>query len=110
MSTFYELETSEAASLDPSTAVTACIESGADSLLLHQNALSSSFFDLSSGVAGEFLHSLSTYRIRMAAIISDPTLYSQSFQDFVREANQGNQFRFFRHREEAVRWLESMAS
>lgn len=105
MSKFYEGESLDAATFDP---VAACIESGADSLLLDQSALSPAFFDLSTGVAGELLHRLSTYRIRMAAVISDPSVYSEPFQDFIREANRGNQFCFVRHREEAIRWLESM--
>lgn len=104
---FYEADSPDAATLD---LVAACIESGTDSVLLDQNALSPSFFDLSSGVAGELLHRLSVYRIRMAAVVADLSVYSEPFQDFVRETNRGNQFRFFRNREEAVQWLESIAS
>jgi len=104
---FYEADRQGTATPD---LVAACIESGADSVLLDQSALSPSFFDLSTGVAGELLHRLSVYRIRMAAVVADLSVYSEPFQDFVRETNRGNQFRFFGNREAAVQWLESVAS
>ena len=92
---------------DPVEIFTQCVEAGARSLLLDHAALSREFFDLSSGVAGE-LHKLSTYRIRLAVVVPDPSIHSQRFQEFLREANTGSQFRFFASRGEATRWLESV--
>jgi len=34
-------------------------------------------------------------------------IHSLRFQEFLREANRGRQFRFFPTREEAIQWLES---
>lgn len=107
MKTYAEPEPRGADAFDPGAVVTGCIESGARSLLLDQGALPPEFFDLSTGVAGELVHRLTVYGIRMAAVVPDPSAHSRPFQDFLREANQGRQFRFFATREEAVRWLES---
>lgn len=107
MSEYFEpVEGMDADAFDPAAVVTGCIESGCGSLLLDGGRLPPKFFDLSSGLAGELLHRLSTYRILLAAVVPDPTRYSESFQDFVREANRGRSFRFFRTRDEALQWLE----
>ena len=85
-----------------------CIEGGAGALLVDRVALPDAFFDLSSRVAGELLHGLSKYGLRLAVVIDDVADHSDSFRDFVREANAGRQFRFFPSRAEAVAWLESI--
>ena len=105
MPTYFELEPGRP--FDPVTVVTRCVESGARSLLLDEDALPAEFFDLGSGLAGELLHKLTTYRIPMAGVVPDPSVHPVRFQEFVREANHGRQFRFFPTRREAIRWLES---
>jgi hypothetical protein len=107
MSTYYELPAQSAGAFDPAAAARSCIECGAHALLADRAALTPDFFDLSSGVAGELLHRLSVYGIRMAGVVPDPSSHSAPFQDFLRESNRGKQFRFFPTREEAIRWLES---
>lgn len=96
------------APLDPSEILTGCVESGSRAVLLDEDGLPSEFFDLSSRVAGELLHKLSTYRLRLAAVVPDPAVHSSAFQDFAREANRGLQFRFFSTRAEAIRWLQDL--
>jgi hypothetical protein len=106
MPTYYEVDPSRP--FDPTTIVTSCGESGADSLLFGESSLPAEFFDLSSGLAGELLHRLSIYHMRLAAVIPDLTLHSSHFQAFVLEANKGEQFRFFSTRQEAIDWLEAV--
>ncbi len=106
MSTYFE--PTPAHPFDPTAVVISCIESGAQALLLDEGTLPAHFFDLSSGAAGELLHKLSVYRMRMAAVVPDPSAHSANFQAFMREANKGNQFRFFPTRQEAVAWLEAV--
>jgi len=91
--------------LDPTGILTGCIESGARAVLLDQAGLPPEFFDLSSRVAGDLLHKLSTYQVRLAAVVPDPGVHSGPFQDFAREANRGREFRFFPTRAEAIDWL-----
>jgi hypothetical protein len=82
-----------------------CVESGARALLLDSGALPEAFFDLATGFAGDLLHGLSKYGLRLAAVVPDPTVHPVRFQEFLREANRGNQFRFFATRQEALTWL-----
>lgn len=84
--------------------VGACMQTGAQAVLLSE--VPTDFMDLSNGIAGEVLHKLSTYRLRMAAVLPAVAATSGPFQDFVREANRGNLTRFFDTRDEAIAWLE----
>ena len=102
---FYEIPAGGSDPLDVRTVLTRCIESGAGAVLFDRAALPPSFFDLSSGFAGELLQKLGQYGFRMAAVVPDPSRCSRSFQDFVREANRGGRFRFFPTREQAIEWL-----
>jgi len=87
--------------------VGACMEHGTDRLLLDHGALPDSFFDLSSGVAGELVQKLTNYGIRMAAVVPEPQLHSEPFRDFAREANRAGPFRFFPSRDLAEAWLST---
>lgn len=53
--------------------------------------LDPSFFDLSSGLAGEFTQTLVNYRLRLAIIgdIAEHVDTSTALRDFVRESNRG---------------------
>jgi PadR family transcriptional regulator, regulatory protein AphA len=106
MKEFFEARATE--HFDPALIFRDCIENGASSLLLDRPALPDEFFDLSTGLAGELLHRLSVYHMRMAAVIPDLTVHSVNFQTFASEANRGEQFRFFPTRREAIDWLESI--
>lgn len=107
MSDYFEAPQQSAGPSDPAALVTACIESGARALLCDRGALPPEFFDLSTGVAGALVQRLTTYEIRMAAVVPDPSVHSRAFQDFAREADSGRWFRFFSDRERAVAWLTS---
>jgi hypothetical protein len=108
MSTYCELEAGAGGAFDPAQVVARCIESGAYAVLADESSLPREFFDLSSGVAGELLHRMSVYGIKMAVVVADPSIYSQAFQAFAREANRGTLCRFFPDRGSAARWLESL--
>jgi hypothetical protein len=56
-------------------------------------------------VAGDLLQRVANYGLRMAAVVPDPGIHSDSFQDLAREATRGDRFRFFSNRVEAVEWL-----
>jgi hypothetical protein len=86
----------------------ACIEHGSRALLMDEAAVPAEFFDLSSGLAGDLLHHLGKYAVCLAAVVPDPTAYSESFQAFALESNRGGRFRFFPTRGEAVAWLRAV--
>lgn len=102
---FFEPDREQAS--DPSAIVVGCIESGARAVLLDERVAPPELFDLSTRVAGEILHGLAKYEIRLAVVVPDPTQHSSVFRDFVREANRGSRYRFFPTREEAVAWLDA---
>ena len=107
VSTYFEFKPQYTDAFDPLAVVTNCIENGAQSLLFDHGTLPPAFFDLSSGVAGALLHRLSIYEMQMAGVVPDPSSHSPRFQEFMREANRGRQYRFFPNREEAIEWLAS---
>jgi hypothetical protein len=92
----------------PDALVAACVEADAAALLLDRSAIPEQFFDLSSRLAGELLHALAKYGLRLAAVVDNPADHSPSFQAFVREAHRGDQVRFFPTRSDAIAWLESV--
>lgn len=91
--------------VDPVAAVVGCIEHGARALLLDAGALPAAFFDLRTGVAGDVVQKLVNYGVRMAAVVPDLGAHPERFREFAREANEGQQFRFFATRGEAIDWL-----
>ena len=97
----------EGATLDPTSVVVGCIESGAPAILIDRNALPAEFFDLSTGVAGALVQKVTNYGVRMACVVPDPAAHSARFQDFLREANRGRQFHFAATRDGAIAWLRS---
>lgn len=61
----------------------------ADTIVIHQETLHESFFDLRTGLAGEILQKVVNYGRRLA-IVGDFTRYtSKSLHDFIRENNRG---------------------
>lgn len=103
VSGYFEPDAEQAA--EASAIVVGCIESGQRAVLLDEAVAPPQLFDLSTRVAGELLHGLGKYEIRLAVVVPDVTMHSSSFQDFAREANRGGRYRFFPTREEAVAWL-----
>lgn len=65
-------------------------------ILLPAERLDPAFFDLASGVAGEFLQKLVNYGLRLviAGDISGRLAASKALRDFVRESNRGDQIWF----------------
>ena len=104
MQTYYEVELQDR--FDPTLIIEELVNRQAQSLLFPEGVLPGDFFDLSTGVAGELLNKTATYRVRLACVIPDLSPYSAQFQAFVREANRGEEIRFFSSREDAIHWLE----
>lgn len=102
---YFDAPTEIATRLHAHELVGGCFEHDTQLLLLDHGALPARFFDLSSGVAGDLAQKLTNYGIRAAAVVPDPELHSDSFQAFAREAAHSGQFRFFRSRDQAIKWL-----
>jgi PadR family transcriptional regulator, regulatory protein AphA len=87
--------------------VAACGENGTERLLLYAANLPDGFYRLHSGLAGCILQKFSTYRMRVAAVLTPELVNQGRFREMVLEANRGNQFRVFYSREAAEAWLAS---
>jgi hypothetical protein len=93
--------------VDAGELISRSFESGTDALLLDESALPASFFDLSSGVAGDLLQKIANYGLRLAVVVPDRSVHSARFQELAREADRGGPCRFFATRREAIDWLEA---
>lgn len=79
---------------------------GFEQMILHKKNLSSEFFDLKNGMAGEILQKFSNYRMRLIIVGNFSEFNSKSLNDFIYESNQGNQVNFLSSIEEALQKLD----
>jgi|SRR5690606_19876772 len=78
---------------------------GFDKIILHKQNLSTDFFNLKNGLAGEILQKFSNYRMRLVIIGDFSELDSQSLKDFIYESNQGKQVNFLSSIDKALKKL-----
>lgn len=102
---YFEVPINPSTPLGPGDVVGECMGRGVYRVLLDHGALPAEFFDLSTGLAGEFMQKFANYGIRAAAVVPSLAAHSASFQDFAREASRSQQCRFFPSRGEAIAWL-----
>ena len=88
---------------DISDALGACI--GAAGLILTENDVAREFFDLRSGLAGDFFQKFINYKLRVAIVLPDPEAYGERFGELAREHKSHNMIRFVRSKDEAKAWL-----
>jgi hypothetical protein len=89
--------------------VEACHTARSYDALLHPSNLPPEFFDLSTGVAGEFLQKWRNYRVRVALVCPPGSVtLSSRFPEMVAEESRKGYFRVFETREPAVEWLEEI--
>lgn len=75
---------------------------GVDNLLIYEKNITPSFFDLTTGMAGEILQKFSNFRLRLA-IIGDFSKYSgKSIRDFMVESNRTGHIHFAASKAEAI--------
>ena len=78
-----------------------CSYQGAFRIIIRETNVSSDFFDLKTGVAGEILQKFSTYNVQLA-IVGDFSKYSgKSLRDFIYESNKYNRINFVNSVDEA---------
>lgn len=80
---------------------------GFDKLILHEKDITSDFFDLKTGMAGEILQKFSNYRVRLAVIGNFDKYQSKSIKDFIFESNKLRQINFVTSKQEAISRLLS---
>ncbi|MBN1335407.1 MAG: DUF4180 domain-containing protein [Deltaproteobacteria bacterium] len=84
--------------------VAACGEWDTCAALLHGDALTRRFLDLTTGLAGAILQKFVNYHVRVAVLWTAP-IPEGRFGEYVREANRGSHVRVFADRAAAEAWL-----
>jgi hypothetical protein len=95
-----------ATAADVDRLIEACFADGARAAVLYAANLPPTFFDLSSGVAGDILQKLRLYRIQLA-VVAPPgsVVFSSRFGEMVADEQRGRDFAVFADRMAAVEWL-----
>lgn len=80
---------------------------GFDKIIIHEKDITTDFFDLKNGIAGEILQKFSTYRVQLA-IVGDFSMYtSKSLNDFIYESNKGRHINFVSSVTEVIKVLSN---
>jgi len=79
---------------------------GSNKLLIHSKYLLEDFFDLKSGVAGEFLQKFSNYRTKVAILLDEKRLEHPRFKEMVLESNKQGNVAYFQTFEAGEKWLK----
>ena len=74
----------------------------AGKMIIRENQITPSFFDLKTRLAGDILQKFSNYRMQLALIGNFSKYKSKSFQDFIRECNKGNRIFFLENQKAAI--------
>jgi hypothetical protein len=75
-------------------------------IILKKENITSEFFNLSSGLAGEILQKFSNYRKKMAIVGDYSAIKSKALKDFIYESNKTKQIIFVNSTEEAFKIFE----
>jgi hypothetical protein len=78
---------------------------GAGGLILAEDDVSSEFFDLKSGLAGELFQKFENYELCLAIIVPSPERYGERFNELAREHKSHNRIRIVRSKDDALAWL-----
>lgn len=85
--------------------VEACANAGVDRLALFPENLPVGFFDLSSKVAGEVLHRLRVYQVRLAVVRTPGLRLSSRFGEMLADEQRYGYFGLFESLDAALDWL-----
>jgi Domain of unknown function (DUF4180) len=86
-----------------SDALAAATEEGG--LVLSEADLAPSFYDLSTGLAGELFQKFVNYRVPLALVVRDPAVYGERFVELAREHRGHPIVRMFPDHNAATEWL-----
>lgn len=78
---------------------------GTGGLILTESDLSSEFFDLKTGLAGELFQKFANYQLRLALIVAEPGRYGDRFNELAREHRSHGNIRVLATKDEATAWM-----
>jgi hypothetical protein len=86
--------------------VAICGEHRAPRLLLHEENVSPTFFDLKTGLAGAAMLKWGNYQVKVALVVSPERATTGRFGEMALEANRANRlFHVFTDPQSAAEWL-----
>ncbi len=77
-------------------------------LLIRSCDLADDFFNLKSGIAGEFIQKFINYSFNVAILLNEKHLESDRFREMVLEANKQGGVCYFSSEVIAVKWLANL--
>lgn len=92
---------------DPLDLVGSLFGTGLDTVVVNRDQLPGAFFDLPSGLAGEWLQKFSNYHKKLVIVGTFDDLASKPWRDFIRESNRTGRVVFVPSVEEGERLLAS---
>jgi len=85
--------------------VEACGNASVNRLILYPKNLPEGFFDLSTKIAGEVLHKLRVYRVRLGVVRTAGLVLSSRFGEMLSDERRYGYFGLFDTLDEAMDWL-----
>ncbi|RZL30816.1 MAG: DUF4180 domain-containing protein [Pedobacter sp.] len=79
---------------------------GFDKIIIHEEQITTDFFDLSTGIAGEILQKFSNYRVKLAIVGEFIKYKSNSLKDFISESNKTKHISFVANIDKALETLK----
>lgn len=76
-----------------------------DKIIIYEDNITPTFFELRNGMAGEILQKFSNYRVSLAIVGNFSKYESKSLNDFIYESNKGRCVNFVNSLEEAIKTL-----
>lgn len=83
-------------------------ENDCDHIAINKEAISESFFELKTGLAGEILQKFINYKVKFAIIGDFSTYTSRALKSFIYESNTGKDIFFVSSDTEAIEKLASV--
>lgn len=79
-----------------------CAYQDARRIVMYQENITDSFFDLKTTLAGDILQKFSNYNVKLAVVGDFSKYSSQSLRDFIYESNKTGRISFVATRDEAI--------
>lgn len=102
---FNEIESKIHSEADMLDIISACFESGINSVMIDGRIIADEFYDLKTKLFGMFLQKIINYKIKVVFIINEERTMNDRFKELALELNKGTDIRFYNNAEDAQEWL-----
>ena len=85
--------------------ISACFETGINSVIIDGSIIAEEFYDLKTKLLGTFLQKLINYRVKVVFLIHEERTNNDRFKELALELNKGTDLRFCQNLKDAEEWL-----